>query len=220
MSVHPPVHTYSAVLSCRFIIAMKSHEDRARPLGLSQTFLNSSRFSPPLCAGHLDGQRAGWPGITLSAPVLRQVGDSGFYVLRPARDAQPSSPDCMTLQSAWRPFRREGDHPNGRHSALYLASPAVAKMIGSAHAAEPDADVLTAHVAPGDVLIFGTDGLFDSVELAGDRGGPYRELVYKRAVQEQCAPEALAKELCHLAQQRAADPNAPTPYRYVRLCRK
>jgi hypothetical protein len=63
------------------------------------------------------------------------------------------------------------------------------------------------------VIIFGTDGFFDSVDLAGPSGAAHRSLVYQRAVQHQCAPRDLAEELCHLAHRLAADPSAPTPFR-------
>lgn len=158
------------------------------------------RGAATVCMGALDED-------TGRLHVVR-VGDSGFYILRPTRN-----PDSLSLRSSWRPFERSHDHPRGHHSATYLASPALAKTIGSAEPAEPDADLLSADVIPGDVIIFGTDGFFDSVDLAGPSGAAHRSLVYQRAVQHQCAPRDLAEELCHLAHRLAADPSAPTPFR-------
>lgn len=69
-----------------------------------------------------------------------------------------------------------------------------------------DAQVFTVPVASGDVIVAGTDGLFDN--LFTDEV----EQVVKQAVQAKLGPQAAAREIASLARQRAMDKGWKSPF--------
>ncbi|XP_059277260.1 probable protein phosphatase 2C 55 isoform X1 [Lycium ferocissimum] len=68
------------------------------------------------------------------------------------------------------------------------------------------ADVFKVTVAPGDVLVAGTDGLFDNLYDADIMG------VVIHAVEDGLGPQMTAQKIAALAQQRAMDPIKPSPF--------
>ncbi|XP_016437419.1 putative protein phosphatase 2C 55 [Nicotiana tabacum] len=101
-----------------------------------------------------------------------------------------------------------------RHGSAIFKSPAQLhgfnfpyQLEGSSAGDLPSlAEVFKIAVAPGDVVIAGTDGLFDNLYDADITG------VVLHAVEAGLGPQMTAQKIAVLAQQRAMDPTKPSPF--------
>ncbi|KAI5588599.1 hypothetical protein POPTR_005G125700v4 [Populus trichocarpa] len=122
--------------------------------------------------------------ITLNSEGIRAInlGDSGFMVVRDG---------CTIFRS---PVQQ-----HGFNFTYQLES-------GNGGDLPSSGQVFTVPVAPGDVIIAGTDGLFDNLynnEVAA---------VVVHAIRTGLGPEAAAQKIAALARQRAVDRNQQTPF--------
>ncbi|XP_009764148.1 putative protein phosphatase 2C 55 [Nicotiana tabacum] len=114
--------------------------------------------------------------------IAVNLGDSGFMLVR---DGSAIFKSPAQLHSFNFPYQLEGSSAGDLPSL---------------------AEVFKIAVAPGDVVIAGTDGLFDNLYDTDITG------VVVHAVESGLEPETTAQKIAALAQQRAMDPTKPSPF--------